>query len=285
MLIIGLGYIAIDVPKKYKYILSQVFILLLAVILIKFVIPSSPYEQEKLSVLKENLMHINELDKAAFRYYYDSIFGQSLLLKAFYVIVLILGILRRKFYMLLLGITVYFLAYYLNCLYNFNWESNAYMDLYGRLIQLSVLVCLYFIIRDLEIQWVFTTALFLFILVMNVQLIVQKYPVYNGRYEYIETKLKRMRMEGISKLAIHEKLLDYNILLLDWALAYESLVLSTYDDEPRTMFTRDFKAIGSKNLKTDVLYSRFYEEPYGDIANTYFEKLPKLPYRFELDSL
>lgn len=284
LLFVGLIYILIENRDKLKTIVLQFGIIIGTIILIKFLVPSSGYERGKLDSLKANLSHIHELDNAAFRYYFNSIFGKYKLLNYLYSAIFLLGIYRRKFLELGLGVAVYFVLFYLNCLYNYEWESNAYMDLYGRIIFISILLCTYFILQGGRFHWSVISGLFVFMLYINANLIYQKYDVYNNRYEYITNWLEQMNQKEVRKLAIDEKQLNYQILLLDWALAYETLAISTFRGIPSTICAKDLKSVDTFEWKKDVLYGRFNEEPYTRISNTHFKDLPKVPYRFITDS-
>lgn len=273
--ILLLGFILIYMiypnTNTVKFILLQVFIVLGILVGIKLILPIEGYEVGKLNLLKENLDYIKQLDRAAFRFIFDRDQRYAPHNIALYSLTLFGIFYTRKLYFLLLIPLVFFLTYYVNCLYHYNWMGTEYMELYGRIIMLSLLLCLYFIYVSKPFPnfvWVLFTTFYIYVFCKDVLSVKN---IYTERYQAIEqiTQQSKSTKNYLKNgLGVRGEKIWFT-----WVLPYESLWISRLNGKSKTVYAYEKGTYSIEEMNDSTLYSYFETFPIVPMNKTYFEDL------------
>lgn len=280
LIFVGFMYMFIlskDKLNTLKYILLQVAILIFILCIIKLILPPSGYEIERLNVLKDNLKHISHLDEAGFRHFFRGVHKHNLMSKMFYFLCLLVSIRSKKYVIALVAFIVFMITFYLNCLYSFQWGSEEYMDLYGRVIFLSILIGIYFGSVSLNIHsklFPFIVILFLGVFTKNVTQLGSR---YTDRRELL-TQIVNSRSD--SKLYLTQVNPLSEKFGTKWAISFEALWASKiYGGEVKTIYPEDKKNKLINELDGLIFYNQFEEIPIKNLKGTYFEALEQTEYK------
>lgn len=270
-MLLGLGYLWIAFPSQYLLIWKNIAGLIIVVWIARSLQSHVGYDSSRIEIFQTNLLeHFQELDKAGFRQYFGYMYADSMMIKLLFATPLFLGLYYGKYWHILFGALTTIGSFYLCCTYFYQWESGAYMDLYARLIFLCALVCFYFIVVDTRVPSWLLSALFLFLLVFSYQKIDAHQIGYQRRIEYIQALIRVAERKDTDRLFVPDDIIDYSQLWLDWALGYETIVISRWGGQTKSIFTRNRVDFHCMPYTVDSLYSRFYTHPFRQINPRYF---------------
>ena len=121
------------------------------------------------------------------------------------------------------------------------------------------------------------------IFLVRVAYMLSFFPAFNARIKMEEHILVQMRKKGIMKLALYNDEGLRQTTILDWALPFESILMSEQDgDKPERTFLfvnpDDKQTIGELNSRRDF-YHAWTMLPYSDLNKAYFDIDTTKPYQ------
>lgn len=279
---LGLLYIWIQNTSLYKNIIIQCSIIIFVVMLYNMIYSPDGYELDRMHIFKQNLSHYKELDKAAFSMYFQNTFTYDYKLNLFLTFIIGISIYLKKYKELAVGVIALIAGFYLNCIYSYEWQSSHYMDQYGRLIFYFGFTSLFFILNKSRISNFIISIIFIAYFFIQWNFITKISSQYEFRIQWMTEILKVMDAKKINKLILNTKDIDYQYVLMDWAVAYESILLSTFLNSPKSILILDSTELKEKNLNSSLFISKFYSDSMSHIKGTYFNDIIQQDYNSSL---
>lgn len=281
-----LAFLFLIHPTKIQ---SQgVKILLMFVIMfacIKWMMPLNSYETGKLEIFKSNLSKYEHLDQAAISFYARSVY-MSWVYKGLWIMILALLAFYRKWLLMVGSVLILIAVHYLICLYLYNWEATAYMELYYQLVGIPIAVLGCYVL--LESKWMDQVyfiffAMFLF----GIKHIYDKGYIYTRAIQVREQIIDDMAAKNMDKGMVKSGSPHLQGMVTEWAAAYESFLLSTMKGKARTFYVVYDKPADSCNTCFVSSIAKF-DDQAAFINKKYFD-LQHQSYRWvyphELESL
>ncbi len=273
---LGLFYLMVSRGPHRGSLFGLFAFVLLGLVLYKIFMPASGYETGKIKSFLANLQHWQHLDKSAFRYYTDLNFDQ---ISYFYIPALAVAsyaVFLRKYFLVLAVFVFYTLLYYLTCVYFFEWDSKGYINLYGRLSYLSMLIPLYLVVKNQKAQ----TPIFLLITATYIAVVsglqISKYKTENQkRYSYLEQLIST---SDASKIYVNKEHINYQKIWYPWATPYETMLVSRRHGTTQTVYIADLSSDQVKSLDSTQVYSTIASTPIAEMVDSYYRDLSAEPY-------
>jgi len=278
--IVLVGFLYIMFSKnpriKFRKLVFHLGIILGSFFIVKLFLPSDGYESDRMYQLISNIRHLHYLDRASFKYLFDRDHKYALD-NVLLGLITILGLIAyRKYLIGLVILTIFYLTYYLNCLYSFEWLGTEYMELYGRLIYMCILVGSYIVYRgkSINVNLVFLlTAFFVFIYLYKTNSVRS---IYTDRYIAIENFMDKYSANKI--YCAGHSLIEVDKIWFSWALPHETLILSTLKNESKTVYVFNGDNRKYTNLNQHTFYGSNQDFPIKKLKNTYFSSLDTSSY-------
>lgn len=251
-------------------------------LLLKLCASIDGYEQSKIDVLKYNFMHLSELDNSAYRYYVDLNHPKKWILYLFLFLNYGLSLFYKRFWYFVFSVICFIALYYINCLYFVEWASNAYMDLYGRICALSTLPFLYYLLKRDNNRYIILPLACILFTVYTLFSIKNINSDYERRVQKILNWTTSMEPKKVSRLYIHRSMVPFDSLMLDWAIAYESMAVSTLNQgSTKTICTGDETTDIVSDWDPHYFTTGLGIEEYSKLKNTYYGSLKKGKYVYK----
>ncbi len=274
---VGLFYLVVYGGDHRRAFIYSLLFLGMGLAILRLIKPVDGYESEKVSTFIENLKHIAELDKAAYVVYVYLNYSVKIYYFIPALLVSIYGIYLRKYTVVFFAIASYIFLYYFTCVYFFDWESNAYMDLYGRLTYLSLLPLIYILIRHQPIG----SGFFMMLMIITISVLslkqISKYPKeYSERYRYVKelTELK----PNETKVYLREENVNLSKIWFYWATPFESMIIAKRHHRSTTVLLDKKEADEVLSWNPKTIHSSFLEIDLSTLKGTYFEGIQPTPY-------
>jgi len=278
VLCVGYTYLFFVHHKAYKFLIIHTILVLISIILFrKYISSFNVYEVSKLSAIQENLKNIYHLDQSGYSQYFKVNYTPNEYLRNFYILIVILCLYYRKWMILLMIIAFYFICFYFNCLLFNNWETSGYMEYYGEFIFISILIGLYFALKNHSKNWV-VLLFYIYIFHFSLENIYAHQKRYRDREIYIHQLCQNLRKNNKSKAYIFKKDIDYQKLFLDWALPYESMNSSLYRDEKLVSLYAIEDSTQMKNLSDEEIVSNVSIDKTSNFKTNYYGSIKNEPY-------
>lgn len=272
VLYVGFTYLIYN----HKYHRAKLILLLLIItscyFIFKVVFSFDGYEQGKIDLILQNLKEYRTLDRAAFRQYFDIYYKNNNYIKLVFIFSILLGLYYKKYTELVLFVIFGIVTYYTLCVVFYKWETAGYMEIYGMAIFASALIGMYFMTKGKNNNYL-NLALFLTIAHISFQNIYSNQKLYRDREIYIHQWTIEARSRGVSKMYINRKYFDYQKLLLDWALPYESMNSCLYRGEKPISLFPENDSTKILNLKPSQIISSVSLDDFKDIDTQYYKPL------------
>ncbi len=236
--------------------------------------PVSGYESGKIEVFISNLKHYKHLDKAAYRYYVDANFNIFIYFFIPAVFISMYSIYKRKYSIIIFTFLFYVITYYTTCIYFYEWESNSYMNLYGRLSFLTLMPPVYILLKSKKN--IFLLPFMLLITLLSIFQVKKYTQEYEIRFAYIQ-KILDSHPEK-TKLYLPEDEVNFEKLWLSWATPYESIILSRLRGKCQTLYIDKKGTEEINNLDQYKIYSVIDEHEIKELTSTFFQDIKLEPY-------
>lgn len=280
IMLIGLFYyfiLDLSIDRR-KIVFFHFIIFITTFATIKVIIPSSGYEMGRFHILYDNLKNYAVLDNSAFRYVFSRDQIIALDFHAIILAIILLVLARRKFVHGLLTLGVYYLTYYLNCLYSFNWQGTEYMELYGRLIFFGLLVSLIVLSFKYKVNQLFFWILCIVCFTSFIDKTHQVKEKYTERYKAIYQLTLRNKYDK-SYFQTDTSMIDK--IWFTWALPHESLLITTLEGHSKSVYVYNGSNLTFREAQSSHFNGSLRKFNREDLRNTYFKSLDTFEYQFQ----
>ena len=220
---------------------SIVFIVLgccIGYLLLKLMIPFNGYENMKYEKLMENLKNYKHLDNAAMAYYAKRVYAGKWYYWGITIVVFISLIFKKQIPFLLGALAMMVAAHYICCIYNYQWETNTYMEMYYQMAGICFCILIYITLFKINYSRI-SIGLILFLFLMGISQIWNNRGIFVARVQSIENLTSEMARKNISKAILKPDDARLKSLIIGWAYAFESVLLSTLQGNTRTIYLSD----------------------------------------------
>jgi len=280
ILLTGFLYIFILEPstKLKKILVIHVSIFLLTFISIKLMVPPSDYEVGKIQIVIDNLKYIKTLDNAAFRYIFSR--DQKNAIDFYSLIIAISGVIiwKKEYLVGVITIILFYLFYYLNCLYSYQSLGTEYMELYGRLIFFALLIPLMLI----AVKYKLNHPIFILLCLFSFGAFLNKTSsvkhLYTKRYTSI---FELSKFSKSDKVYIQSDSICSPRIWFTWALPHESMLVNMLEGHPKTVYIFNGNNLSYEEAKQNYFNGSLREFNRDELRGTYFNSLDTFEYQFQ----
>ncbi len=269
--------IALHHRSEYKSIVFIVLGCSIGYLLFKLMIPFNGYESMKYDKLVENLKNYKHLDNAAMAFYAKRVYAGKWYYWGITMVVFITLIFKKQIPFLLATIAMMVAAHYICCIYNYQWETNTYMEMYYQMVGICFCILIYTTLFTINYSRI-SIGLILILFFIGTNQIWNNRGSFVTRVQNIEHLTNEMARKDISKGILKPDDVRLNSLIIGWALSFETVLLSTLQGKTRTIYLSDKFDI--KNSKTAFYTSIEQFNTHEEILNRDYFKLKEEEYTF-----
>ena len=260
----------IDYNKAYLHFIAICIVFLF----VKMVFFKSGYEDEKMGGISLSYLNFRSISHSILTNYWKQSFLERYFIAKYALFAFVLYLAWERKWLLALAIPFAYLSLYLLVYTSMpNGASLGYMDNYMVAISVFPLIVFLFYLeqKTTNIKNIFVVVSFL--VSINGLLRVSNEPIFKDRVIYLESILAHGRTNNINKFFIEDSTFRHSDISMDWAIPYETLLISTLGGKTQTIFdnTGKYKLEEVNNPK--LFLGAPWESPInnGELNKKYFQ--------------
>jgi hypothetical protein len=243
----------------------------------------SGYEDEKMGGLTLSYLNYSAISHSNLTNYWKDSFMDRYFIAKYILFAFVLYLAWERKYLLALAIPFAYTFLYLLVYTSMpNGASLGYMDNYMVAISVFPLIVFLFYLEQnaKNIKNIFAVVSFL--VSINGLLRVSNEPIFKDRVIYLESILAHGRTNNINKFFIEDSTFRHSNISMDWAIPYETLLISSLAGKTQTIFdnTGQYKLedINNSNLFLGApwespIYNLELNKKYFQLDTSSYEKI------------